>query len=54
VICDYLCEAAPGADLHAVRAGDDAADVRWFSPDQAREVATAPGLLDALAEWEVW
>jgi ADP-ribose pyrophosphatase YjhB (NUDIX family) len=54
LIRDYLCEAVPGADLDAVRAGDDAADVGWFSPRQARGVPTAPGLLAALAEWGVW
>ena len=54
VIRDYLCTAEPDADLHAVRAGDDAADVGWFSPEQARAVQTAPGLLEALEEWGVW
>jgi 8-oxo-dGTP diphosphatase len=54
VIRDYLCRPAPGADLDAVRAGDDAADVGWFTPEESRAVETAPGLLAALAGWGVW
>jgi 8-oxo-dGTP diphosphatase len=54
VIRDYLCRPAPGADLHSVRAGDDAADVGWFTPEESRAVETAPGLLTSLAEWGVW
>lgn len=54
VIRDYLCAVAPDADLYAVRAGDDAADVGWFSLEESRAVATAPGLLEALESWGVW
>jgi 8-oxo-dGTP diphosphatase len=54
VIRDYLCEVTPGADLHAVRAGDDAADVGWFSPEESRTVETAPGLLETLESWGLW
>ena len=54
VIRDYLCRPAPRADLHSVRAGDDAADVGWFTPEESRAVETAPGLLESLAGWGVW
>jgi hypothetical protein len=36
-----------------VRAGDDAADARWFSVEELRELTTAPGLVAALDEWGV-
>jgi 8-oxo-dGTP diphosphatase len=51
LIRDYLCRPAPGSDPTAVRAGDDAAEVGWFSPEQTRALACAPGLVDALEEW---
>jgi len=54
VIRDYLCRPAPGADPSAVRAGDDAAEVGWFTPEESRAVETAPGLLESLAGWGVW
>lgn len=53
VIHDYLCTPAPGADPDAVEAGDDAADVGWFTPDEVRALDCAPGLVDALVAWEV-
>lgn len=53
VINDYLCTAAPGADVSAVRGGDDAADARWFSPEDVAALHTAPGLVAALVEWGV-
>jgi 8-oxo-dGTP diphosphatase len=52
-IRDYLCRPAPGADLDAVRGGDDATDAAWFTPDQVAELETAPGLVDALTGWGV-
>jgi ADP-ribose pyrophosphatase YjhB (NUDIX family) len=48
-IDDYLCERLSGS----LRAGDDADDARWVSLAQLRELPTVPGLLDALAEWEM-
>lgn len=53
VIRDYLCRPGSGTDPSVVRAGDDAADAAWFTPDEARALVTAPGLVDALAEWGV-
>jgi 8-oxo-dGTP diphosphatase len=50
-IRDYRCAPAPGADLDAVRAGDDAADVGWFTPDQMRTLGCSPMLLEAFVEW---
>ncbi|MBE1534337.1 NUDIX hydrolase [Actinomadura algeriensis] len=35
------------------RAGDDAADVRWVAPGDLPDLPLVPGLLDALAEWDV-
>ena len=53
VIRDYLCQAAPDADLDAVRGGDDADDARWFTPREIAGLACAPGLVQALTEWGV-
>ncbi|WP_433477417.1 NUDIX hydrolase [Spirillospora sp. CA-142024] len=48
-IHDYTATVAGGT----LRAGDDASDVRWASPDDLRELPVTPGLLDALALWGV-
>lgn len=53
VINDYRCEPADGADPAAVRAGDDAADVGWFTPGQVRALDCVPGLVECLEEWSV-
>jgi 8-oxo-dGTP diphosphatase len=53
VIRDYRCMPVAGADLAGVVAGDDAADVGWFTPSQVRELDCAPGLVEALEEWDV-
>jgi len=53
VIRDYLCRPALDVDASAVRAGDDAADAAWFSPDEMRSLETVPGLVAALDEWDV-
>jgi mutator protein MutT len=37
----------------ALRAGDDADDVRWYSLDELTAVELSPGLLEALAEMGV-
>ncbi len=47
LIRDYTCTVLSG-DL---RAGDDAAEVRWVSTDELRDLPTTTGLLDALEEW---
>ncbi|MFG2090648.1 MULTISPECIES: NUDIX hydrolase [unclassified Spirillospora] len=46
-IHDYVATVAGGT----LRAGDDASDVRWVSPDGLRGLPVTPGLLDALALW---
>jgi 8-oxo-dGTP diphosphatase len=51
VVRDYACVPAPGADATAVRAGDDAADVGWFGPDDLTALECVPGLLEALTDW---
>lgn len=53
VINDYLCVAAPGADVTAVRGGDDAADARWFTREEVHRLVTAPGVVEALVGWGV-
>lgn len=53
VIHDYLCTPAPGAALDAVHGGDDADDADWFTADEVRALATSPGLVAALEEWQV-
>ena len=53
VIRDYRCTPADGADLSGVVAGDDAADVGWFTPDEVRKLECAPGLVEALEDWDV-
>lgn len=49
VIDDLLCELQGGS----LRAGDDAADVGWFTTDEVRTLSTAPGLITALEEWKL-
>ncbi len=46
-IYDYAATVAGGT----LRAGDDASEVRWVSPEALRKLPTAPGLLDALTQW---
>lgn len=53
VIRDYRCYPADGADLAGVVAGDDAADVGWFTPEEVRRLDCAPGLVEALEDWGV-
>jgi ADP-ribose pyrophosphatase YjhB (NUDIX family) len=48
-ISDFACRPVGGT----LRAGDDAADVAWFTLAQITELPLAPGLLDALAEFGV-
>ncbi|MEO3826165.1 NUDIX domain-containing protein [Actinomadura sp. B10D3] len=48
-IHDYMATVVGGT----LRAGDDASDVRWASPDDLRDLPMTPGLLDALALWGV-
>jgi 8-oxo-dGTP diphosphatase len=52
LIHDYVCEAYV-EDVDAVRAGDDADDAGWFTPDEVRALDTSPGLVEALTEWGV-
>jgi ADP-ribose pyrophosphatase YjhB (NUDIX family) len=53
VIHDYVCRPARGADVTAVRAGDDADDAAWFTPAEVRVLDTSPGLVEALESWGV-
>ena len=48
LIDDFVCELVGGL----VRAGDDAAEARWVSLTELRNLATVDGLLEALAEWQ--
>ena len=49
VIDDYVCELLGGT----LRAGDDAADVRWVSAAHLSDLPLSPGLLDCLRVWEL-
>lgn len=53
VIHDYRCTPVDDADPGAVRAGDDAAAVGWFTSAEVRGLPCAPGLVEALEEWGV-
>jgi ADP-ribose pyrophosphatase YjhB (NUDIX family) len=53
VIHDFRAAPAPGATAAGVRAGDDAADVGWFTPAEVRALACVPGLVEALEGWGV-
>ncbi len=53
VIRDYRCTPTDGAATDEVVAGDDAADVGWFTPDEVRSLECVPGLVEALAGWGV-
>lgn len=49
VIDDYECTVTGGR----LRPGDDAADVRWCTPDEVRSLPTAPELVETLESWGV-
>ena len=53
VIRDFACSPAVDADVAAVRAGDDADEVGWFTPDEVRRLDCSPGLVEALTDWGV-
>lgn len=53
VIHDHRAALAPGVAASSVRAGDDAADVGWFTPAEVRALDCVPGLVDALEEWQI-
>lgn len=50
---DFHARVEPGTDPSLVRAGDDAADVGWFSAEQLETLDCVEGLLDALRRWQV-
>ncbi|MEU5884885.1 NUDIX hydrolase [Spirillospora sp. NPDC047279] len=50
-IHDYA--AAPVTPAGTLRAGDDAAEARWVTPAELRALPTVPGLLEALAGWNL-
>lgn len=51
---DYLCDLTDPDDAAGAVAGDDAADVGWFTADEVRGLHCSPGLLEALDGWGVW
>lgn len=53
VINDYRCSPADHADPATVVAGDDAAEVGWFTAEQVRGLDCVPGLVEALEGWGV-
>lgn len=50
---DWFAHPAPDADLDAVRAGDDAAEVGWFSAAEVDALDCVDGLVDQLRTWQV-
>jgi 8-oxo-dGTP diphosphatase len=42
----------PDSDPQQLRAGDDAAEVGWFSPDELQQLDCVDGLLDTLRRWQ--
>lgn len=52
VVRDYRCALAASRPADA-RAGDDAADVGWFTPAELADLDCSPGLLASLTEWGV-
>jgi ADP-ribose pyrophosphatase YjhB (NUDIX family) len=48
VIADYACHTVGGS----LSAGDDASDAGWFSAADLPALATTPGLVEALTEWD--
>lgn len=51
-IRDYACVVTDGADGAPV-AGDDAAAVRWWSPEDVRALPTSPLLVETLEHWDL-
>ena len=49
VVDDFVCEVTGGK----LRAGDDAQQARWVSRAELLALPTAPGLREALREWDV-
>jgi mutator protein MutT len=49
VINDYACTVTGGT----LRAGDDASDVRWYTPAEVRALSTSPQLVETLESWGV-
>lgn len=47
VITDLVCDVLGGQ----LRAGDDAADARWFTATDLAAATTSPGLVETLTEW---
>jgi 8-oxo-dGTP diphosphatase len=48
-VTDHVCTVLGGA----LRAGDDAAEVRWVTRAEFDALPLVPGLADTLAEWEL-
>ncbi|MEP7180104.1 MAG: NUDIX domain-containing protein, partial [Pseudonocardiales bacterium] len=49
-IDDFLCVVTGGS----LQAGDDADEARWVHRDELMALRLAPGLLDALTEWDLF
>ncbi|RAY13279.1 NUDIX hydrolase [Actinomadura craniellae] len=52
-IFDYAAVVDPAGPV-VPRAGDDAADARWAGPGELLSLQLTSGLLDVLAEWDIW
>lgn len=45
-------DTATAAD--ALRAGDDADEVRWVTETELADLPTSPGLVETLTAWDIW
>ena len=50
---DLYARLEPDVDPERVRAGDDAAEVGWFTVPEVEQLPCVEGLLDAFREWQV-
>jgi len=51
LIRDYRCTLVDGVDPSLLLAADDADDAGWFTVEEMRGLACAPGLLEAFDDW---
>jgi len=53
VVEDFHARVAPDHDPTRLRAGDDAAEARWFSMAELGRLPCVEGLLETLRRWQV-
>lgn len=53
VIDDFFARVSADCDPLRVRAGDDAAEVRWVTLEELSTLSCVEGLVEALRQWQV-